>query len=108
MKNDESVWWMMTAATKRVRVARGMVTAMRAAGNKEGEGSMGHCVGNKGGICQRGQWQQRQEQWGQGCRASDGDVGDGDGKGNNVGDGDGNKAGRQQKGQGRGQGWQGR
>ncbi len=86
------------AATKRVRVAWAIVAATRAAGNKEGnkegKGSMGHCVGNEGGVRQRGQWRQRRERWGLGCRASNGNVGDGDNKGNNVGDGDGNKAGR--------------
>ncbi len=45
---------MMTAATKRVRVARVMVTAMRAAGDEEGKGGTGHCVGDKGGVGQRG------------------------------------------------------
>ena len=35
--NDESVRRMMMAATKWVRVARVMVTAMRVAGNKEGQ-----------------------------------------------------------------------
>jgi hypothetical protein len=84
-----------------------MVMAMRAVSNKEGKGSMGHSVGNKGGMRQRGRWRGRQEQWGQGCRASNGDVGDGNGKGNNLGDGDGNEAGGQQRGQGRGWGWQG-
>ncbi len=34
--NDESVRQMMMAATKWVRVARVIVTAMRVAGNKEG------------------------------------------------------------------------
>ncbi len=57
MKIDESVLWMMMAASKRVRVARAMVTATRAVGNKEGKGSMGHCVGTKGGMQQRVQWQ---------------------------------------------------
>jgi hypothetical protein len=40
---------MMMVATKRARVARAMVTAMRVAGNKEGKGGMGHGVGNEGG-----------------------------------------------------------
>ena len=85
---------MMTAATKRVRVARKMATATRAAGNKEGKGGTGHRVGDEGGVQRRGQLRWRQERWGLGCRASNGNVGDGDNKGNNVGDGDGNKAGR--------------
>jgi hypothetical protein len=38
------------AATKRVRVARKMVMATRAAGNKEGKGGTGHCVSNEGGV----------------------------------------------------------
>jgi hypothetical protein len=37
---------MMMAATKRVRVARVMVMAMRVAGNKEGKGGMGYGVGD--------------------------------------------------------------
>ncbi len=95
MTNNESVRRMMTAATKRVRVTRAMILATRVAGNKEGEGNTGHCVGNKGGVQQqRWQWRRWQERWVQGCRASNSGVGDGDGKGNSVGDGDGNKAGR--------------
>ncbi len=46
------------AVTKRVRVERAMVTAMRVAGNEEGkEGNEKDGVGNKGGVQQRGQWQ---------------------------------------------------
>ncbi len=48
--NDESARQMITAATKRVRLARVMVMATRAAGNKESEGGTGHCIGNKGGM----------------------------------------------------------
>jgi hypothetical protein len=66
MTKDESVWWIMMAATKRARVARAMVTTMRVAGDKEGEGVMGHCVGNEGGVRQRGQWRRQQEGWQQG------------------------------------------
>jgi hypothetical protein len=53
--NDKSVQQMMTAAKKRARVARAMVMAiaMRVVGNKEGEGSMGHGVGNEGGMQRR-------------------------------------------------------
>ncbi len=29
--------------------------------NKEDKGGMGHGVGNKGGVLQRGQWQRQQE-----------------------------------------------
>jgi hypothetical protein len=54
---------MMMAATKRARVERVMVTAMRVAGNKEGKSNEEEDgVGNKGGMQQRGQWQQLQEQ----------------------------------------------
>ena len=51
---------MMRAATKRVRAARAMVTAIRVVGKEEGKGSKGHGVGNKGGMQCRGlgQWQQ--------------------------------------------------
>ncbi len=38
MTNNESMRWMMMAATKRVRVARAMVMAMRVVGNEEGKG----------------------------------------------------------------------
>ncbi len=41
---------MMTAATKRARVARAMVTAMRVVGTEEGKGGRGHDVGDKGGM----------------------------------------------------------
>ncbi len=51
------------AVTKRARMARVMVTAMRVPVNKEGKGSTGHGIGNEGGMRQRGQWQQGQEQW---------------------------------------------
>ncbi len=40
---------MMTAAMKRARLAWAIVMAMRVAGNKEGEGSTGCGIGNKGG-----------------------------------------------------------
>jgi hypothetical protein len=58
---------MMMAATKRVRVERAMVMAMRVAVDKEGEGDdKKDCISNEGGMRQRGQWQQQQEQWLQG------------------------------------------
>ncbi len=41
---------MMRAATKRARVARRMVMAMRVASDKEGKCGKGHGVNNKGGI----------------------------------------------------------
>jgi hypothetical protein len=48
---------MMMAVTKRARVERAMVTAMRVAGDKEGEGNkVEDRVGNKGGVQQKGQW----------------------------------------------------
>ncbi len=56
MTNGKSVQWMVMAATKRVRMARVMVTAMRVPVDKEGKGVTGHGVGNKGGMQQRGQW----------------------------------------------------
>ncbi len=52
MTNNKSMQWMMMAATKRGRVARGMVMAMRVAGKEEGKGSTGHGTGNKGGVQQ--------------------------------------------------------
>ncbi len=49
--NNESVRRMMMAAIKRVRVARAMVTAIRVAGNKEGNGNKeDNGIGNKGGV----------------------------------------------------------
>ncbi len=38
------------AATKRARVARAMVTAMRVPVNEEGKGSTDHGIGNEGGV----------------------------------------------------------
>jgi hypothetical protein len=62
--NDKSVRRMMMAATKRVRVKRAMVRAMRVAGDKEGKGNdEKDGVSNKGGMRQRGRWKQLQEQW---------------------------------------------
>jgi hypothetical protein len=49
--NDKSVRQMMKAATKRVRVERAMVTAMRVAADKEGKGNNEKDgVSNKGGV----------------------------------------------------------
>ena len=57
MTNDESMQWMMMAATKRARVERAMVTAMRVVGDEEGKGDdEKDGVGNKGGMQPRGQW----------------------------------------------------
>ncbi len=51
MTNNESVRRMMMAATKRARVERAMVLAMRVAVNKEGEGDdEKDGVGNEGGV----------------------------------------------------------
>jgi hypothetical protein len=61
--NDKSVWQMVMAVMERLRVARAMVTAMNVVGDKEGKGGTSHGIGNKGGMQQRGQWQQQQEQW---------------------------------------------
>ncbi len=53
--NDESMRRMMMAATKRARVERAMVLAMRVAVNKEDKGdNKKDGVGNKGGVRQRG------------------------------------------------------
>jgi hypothetical protein len=41
------------AVTKRARMARAMVTAMRMPVDKEGKGGTGHGI-NKGGVRQRG------------------------------------------------------
>ncbi len=38
------------AATKRVTMARVMVTAMRVVGNEEGKGGTGHGGGEEGGM----------------------------------------------------------
>jgi hypothetical protein len=49
--NDESMRRMMMAATKRARVERAMVRAMRLVGDKEGKGNdKKDGVGNKGGV----------------------------------------------------------
>ena len=61
--NNKSMQWMMMAATKRARMVRAMVTAMRVLVDKEGKGSTGHVIGNKGDVQQRGQWRQQQGQW---------------------------------------------
>jgi hypothetical protein len=48
--NNESVRRMVMAVTKRARMVRAMVTAMRVPVDEEGEGGMGHGVGNEGGV----------------------------------------------------------
>ena len=68
MMNDKSAQRMMMAATKRARVERAIVTAMRVVGDKEGKGEdEKDGGGDKGGVRQRGRWQ-----W-----LIDGDEGDG-------------------------------
>ncbi len=62
--NDKSMRQMMMAATKKARVERSMVLAMRVAVDEEGEGdNEKDGVGNEGGVRPRGQWRRRQEQW---------------------------------------------
>ncbi len=52
---DESMRRMMMVATKRARVERVMVTAMRVVGDKEGKGNdKKDGIGNEGGMQQRG------------------------------------------------------
>ncbi len=53
-KNNESMWQTMRAAMKRARVVRVMVTTMRVACNKEGDGNGGKSDGDKGVMQQRG------------------------------------------------------
>ena len=43
------------AVTKRARMARAMVTAMRVPVDEESKGGTGHGVGNEGGVRRRGQ-----------------------------------------------------
>jgi hypothetical protein len=52
--NNEGVQRMVMAVTKRARMVRAMVTAMRVPVNKEGKGGTGHGV-DKGGMRRRGQ-----------------------------------------------------
>ncbi len=55
MMNNKIMWQMMIAVTKKMRVARVMMTAMRLAGNKEGKGNkVDNCIGKEGGVQQRG------------------------------------------------------
>ncbi len=78
MTNNKRVRQMVMAVTKRARMARAMVMAMRVPVDKEGKGGMSHSVGNKVGMQQRGRWQWRQERWQQRWWASKGDEGNGD------------------------------
>ncbi len=75
--NDEGMRRMVMAVTKRARMARAMVMAMRVPVDEEGEGGPGHGV-DEGGVRQRGQGRRRQERWQRGWQTSDGDEGDGD------------------------------
>ncbi len=50
--NEEGVWRMVMAVTKRARMARAMVTAMRVSVDEEGEGGTGHGI-NEGGVQRR-------------------------------------------------------
>jgi hypothetical protein len=53
--NYDSVWRMMMAATKRARVARAMVMAMRVVGDEEVEGDdEKDGGGDEGGVQRRG------------------------------------------------------
>ncbi len=52
--NNEGVRQIVMAVTKRVRMARAMVTAMRVPVDEEGEGGTGHGVGDEGGVRRRG------------------------------------------------------
>jgi hypothetical protein len=59
--NKKGVQWMVMAVTKRARMARAMVMAMRMPVDKEGKGGTGHGISNKGGVQRRGRWQRWQE-----------------------------------------------
>jgi hypothetical protein len=77
-------------------VVRVMMTAIRVAGDKEGGGGKGHCIGNKGGMQQRGQWHWLQEHWQQGWRVSNSNKGDGNGNIEDMDNGNRDEAGGQQ------------
>jgi hypothetical protein len=51
--NDEGIRQMVMTVTKRSRMERAMVTAMRVLVDKEGKGGTGHGI-DKGGVQQRG------------------------------------------------------
>jgi hypothetical protein len=70
---------MLMAVTKRARVERMMVMAMRVVGNEEGKGdNKMDGGGNEGGVRRRGRWQWQQERWQQGWWASDSNKDNGD------------------------------
>ncbi len=52
--NDKGVRQIVMAVTKRARMARAMVTAMRVPVDEEGEGGTGHGIDDKGGVRRRG------------------------------------------------------
>ncbi len=66
---NKSVWQMMMAVTKRARVERAMVTAMRVAGGEEGKGNE-----EENGVAMRVACNKEGD--GDGCK-SDGNEGDG-------------------------------
>ncbi len=49
MTNNKGVWRMVMAVTKRARMARAMVTAMRLPVDEEGKGGTGHGI-DEGGV----------------------------------------------------------
>ena len=53
--NDEGVRRMVMAVTKRARMARAMVTAMRVPVDEDSKGGTGHGVGDEGGVRRREQ-----------------------------------------------------
>jgi hypothetical protein len=60
--NNEGVRQMVMAVTKRARMARAMVTAMRVLVDEEGEGGTSHGI-NESGVQRRGRGRWQQEQW---------------------------------------------
>ena len=60
--NNKGVRRMVMAVTKRARMARAMVTAMRVPVDEEGKGGTGNGV-DEGGVRRRGRGRRRQEQW---------------------------------------------
>jgi hypothetical protein len=62
MKNNNQL--AMGSCDKEGKGNKGMVMAIRVAGNEEGNGDKGgNSIGNMGGVGQRGQWLWQQEQW---------------------------------------------
>ncbi len=48
--NNKSMWQMVMASTKRAKMAREMVMAMRVLVDKDNKGGTGHGIGNEGGV----------------------------------------------------------